>query len=279
MSDSNFNASNAAYNDPIMDKLEAAKRTTAKGGEYWVAREIQNVIGYAKWENFKSVVSKSIESCREGGIDTKDHFLGTRKMVTVGSGAKVEIDDFFLTRYACYLIAMNGDATTKPEVASAQRYFAVQTRLQELDRKQLNDQERVRLRGRLREATKHLHSAAAKAGVQEYGLFHHAGYLGLYEMGLREVKKKKGLKPADDLYDHAGRFELSVNEFKAQLTEKSLIQKGISGQQAAQNEHKRVGRIVRETIHREAGVYPEDLKAEPPIKVIESLPKKELKDK
>jgi DNA-damage-inducible protein D len=190
----------------------------------------------------------------------------------------VEIEDFFLTRYACYLIAINGEAATHPEIASAHRYFAVQTRLQELDRKQLNDQERVRLRGRLREATKHLHSAAAKAGVQEYALFHHAGYLGLYDMGLREVKKKKGLNPTDDLYDHAGRFELSVNEFKAQLTEKSLIQKGIKGQQAAENEHKRVGKIVRETVHREAGVYPEDLKAEPPIKAIESLPKKELGD-
>jgi DNA-damage-inducible protein D len=278
MNDVILNANSAMYNDPIMDRLEAAKRTTSKGGEYWVAREIQNIIGYAKWENFKSVVRKSIESCREGGIDTKDHFLGARKMVTVGSGAKVEIDDFFLTRYACYLIAMNGEAATHPEVASAQRYFAVQTRLQELDRKQLNDQERVRLRGRLREATKHLHSAAAKAGVQEYALFHHAGYLGLYDMGLRDVKKKKGLNPTDDLYDHAGRFELSVNEFKAQLTEKSLIQKGIKGQQAAQNEHKRVGRIVRETVHREAGIYPEDLKAEPPINVIESLPKKEIGD-
>lgn len=261
-----------------MDKLEAAKRIAANGGEYWMAREIQNVIGYAKWENFKSVVSKSIASCREGGIDSKEHFLGTRKMVTIGNGAKVEIDDFFLTRYACYLVAMNGEAATHPEVASAQRYFAVQTRLQELDRKQLNYQERVRLRGRLREATKHLHSAAAKAGVQEYALFHHAGYLGLYDMGLRDVKKKKGLKPTDDLYDHAGRFELSVNEFKAQLTEKSLIQKGIKGQQAAQNEHKRVGKIVRETVHREAGIYPEDLKAEPPIKAIESLPKTGLGD-
>ena len=94
--------------------------------------------------------------------------------------------------------------------------------------------------------------------------------------GLREVKKKEGLNPTDDLYDHVGRFELSVNEFKAQLTEKLLVQKGIQGQQAAQDEHKRVGRIVRETVHREAGIYPEDLKSEPPITAMESLPKRKL---
>ncbi len=198
-------------------------------------------------------------------------------MVSVGSGAKVEVEDIFLTRYACYLIAMNGEAA-KPEIASAQRYFAVQTRLQELDRKHLNDAERIRLRGRLKEATKHLHSAAKSAGVQEYALFHHAGYLGLYDMGLSDLKKKKGLKASDDLYDHAGRLELSANEFKAQLTEQSLIQKKIKGQKSAEAEHQRMGRVVRRTIHNELGIYPENLKAEHPIKAIESLPKKEIAD-
>jgi len=259
-------------NDQTMQRLEEAKKTTSKGGEYWLAREIQAVLGYAKWENFRGVVSKAIESCKSGGIDPKDHFLGTRKMVKTGSGAKVEIEDIFLDRYACYLIAMNGEGS-KPEVASAQQYFAVQTRLQELDRKQVNDQERIRLRGKLREATKHLHSAAAGAGIQNFALFHHAGYMGLYEMGLRELKIKKGLKPDDDLYDHAGRLELSANEFKANLTEQSIIQKGIKGQEAAEKEHQRMGKIVRDTIKKEVGILPENLKTEPPIPSLPTVSK------
>lgn len=263
------------YNDPIMQRLEGAKKTTAKGGEYWTARSIQDVIGYAKWENFKNVIDRAVESCRSGGIDVRDHFLGTRKMVTVGSGAKVEVEDYFLTRYACYLVAMNGESS-KAEVASAQRYFAVQTRLQELDRKELNDQERFRLRGRLTEATKHLHSVAARAEVQNYALFHHAGYLGLYDMGLRQVKTRKGIRQAEDLYDRAGRLELSANEFKATLTEQSLIVKGIKGQAAAEEEHQRVGRVVRRTIQREIGVSPEELRAEPSLKEISSNTKRQL---
>jgi DNA-damage-inducible protein D len=261
--------------DPVMQRLEAAKKTTTRGGEYWTARNIQEVMGYAKWDNFKGVIGRAIESCRSGGIDARDHFLGTRKMVTVGSGAKVEVEDYFLTRYACYLVAMNGESS-KAEVASAQQYFAVQTRLQELDRKQLNEQERLRLRGRLTEATKHLHSAAARAAVQNYALFHHAGYLGLYDMGLRQVKTRKGIGQEEDLYDRAGRLELSANEFKATLTEKSLIMKGIKGQAAAEEEHKRVGRVVRRTIQKELGVSPEDLRAEPSIKEIPSTTKRQL---
>lgn len=214
--------------DQTLQRLESVKRASKKGGEYWLARDIQDTLGYAKWENFKGIVEKAIESCRSGGIDVRDHFLGSRKMVTVGSGAKVEVEDYFLTRYACYLVAMNGEAS-KPEIASAQRYFAVQTRLQELDRKELNDQERIRLRGRLKEATKHLHSAAAQAGVQNYALFHHAGYLGLYAMGLRDVKRQKGIGADEDLYDRVGRLELSANEFKALLTEKSIQAKNIKG--------------------------------------------------
>jgi DNA-damage-inducible protein D len=263
------------YSDPVMQRLEANKKTTPKGGEYWRAREIQEVMGYAKWENFRGVVEKAIGSCRSGGIDVRDHFLGARKMVTVGSGAKVEVEDYFLTRYACYLVAMNGEAS-KAEIASAQRYFAVQTRLQELDRRELNDQERLRLCGRLAVATKHLHSAAAKAEVQNYALFHHAGYLGLYDMGLRQVKMRKGVTQQEDLYDRAGRLELSANEFKATLTEQSLIVKNIKGQAAVEEEHKRMGRVVRRTIQKELGVSPEDLKAEPSLKQLSGKRKPQL---
>ncbi len=258
-----------------MSRLESTKRTTQKGGEYWMARDIQPILGYTKWENFRAAIERAAESCRSNGISVRDHFLGCKKMVTVGSGARVEVEDFYLDRYACYMIAMNGDPA-KPEIAAAQSYFAVQTRLQELDRKELNDRERLRLRGKLTEATKHLHSAAAGAGVQNYALFHHAGYLGLYEMGLRAVKKRKGIAEGDDLYDRAGRLELSANEFKANLTEQSILSKGIKGQEAAEQEHKRVGRVVRATIQREVGVNPENLPAEPPIKRISQKDRKRI---
>ena len=103
------------YDDPVMQRLEAAKKTTTRGGEYWTARKIKEVMGYAKWDNFKGVIGRAIESCRSGGIDARDHFLGTRKMVTIGSGAKVKVEDYFLTRYACYLVAMNGESSKAEE--------------------------------------------------------------------------------------------------------------------------------------------------------------------
>lgn len=261
--------------DEVMRKLDGAKRVSPKGGEYWMGRDIQGVLGYTRWENFHAAIKRAVESCRGAGSDPKDHFLGSRKMVGIGSGAKVEVEDVFLDRYACYLIAMNGD-TAKPEIAAAQRYFAVQTRLQELDRHALNNQERVRVRKKLREATKHLNQAAAAAGVQRYDYFHNAGYHGLYEMGITEIKRRKGIPEKDDLFDRAGRLELSANEFKANLAEQSLITKNIKGQKNAENEHRRVGKVVRDTIHREIGRYPEDLPAEPPIKLIESKESKEL---
>jgi DNA-damage-inducible protein D len=252
-----------------MEQLEAAKRTTPKGGEYWMARDIQQILGYSKWENFYAVIERASESCRKGQQDVADHFLGIRKMIEVGKGAKVPTDDFCLTRYACYLVAMNGESS-KPEIASAQRYFAVQTRLQEIDRAELHAQDRLRLRDKLKESTKQLASAAKRAGVQEYALFHHAGYIGLYKMGLREIKRKKGIAEDENLYDRAGRLELSANDFKATLTEESLKKKNIKGQRAAEAEHERIGGVVRSTMQKEAGVYPEDLPAEPSIKKLVS---------
>jgi DNA-damage-inducible protein D len=259
----------------VMQRLEGAKKLSAKGGEYWMARDIQETLGYSRWENFVATVRRAVQSCKSDGKEVRDHFLGVRKMVGVGSGAKVEVDDFFLTRYACYLIAMSGD-TAKPEIAAAQRYFATQTRLREQDMAELQTQERLRLRGKLKDATKLLHSAASQAGVTNFGTFNHKGHLGLYEMGLAELKKRKGIPDSEDLYDCIGRLELSANEFKAQLTEESIKVKGIRGQARLEIEHKRMGQVVRQTVHRETGVLPENLPAEPSIKKLggKATPKK-----
>jgi DNA-damage-inducible protein D len=264
------------HSEEVMQRLEAAKKAGPRGGEYWLARDIQETLGYTKWENFLAAINRAAESCRSDGKDTRDHFLGVRKMVGIGSGAKVQVEDIFLTRYACYLIAMNGD-TSKEEIAGAQRYFATQTRLREQDMAELNTQERLRLRGKLKDATKLLHSAAARSGVKNFALFHHSGHLGLYEMGLTDLKKRKGIPASEDLYDCVGRLELSANEFKAQLTEESIKIKSIKGQAALEAEHKRMGKVVRDTVHKETGTLPENLPAEPSIKKLTAKPKhKEL---
>jgi hypothetical protein len=257
------------YTDPVMTQLEAAQKTTSRGVDYWKARSIQQILGYATWDKFTNVIEKAIQACDSAGTDNKHHFSRTGNMVEIGSGAKREEEDFFLSRYGAYLVAMNGDSS-KPEVAAAQTYFAVQTRRQELADKQermVEDVEkRMALRQRLTDATKHLNSAARQAGVQSYALFAHAGYLGLYGMSLKEIKAKKGIGEKEQLFDRAGRLELSANEFRANLTEKSLLKNKVQGEENANREHRRIGGIVRQTIHKEAGILPEDLPAEPSIK-------------
>jgi len=251
-----------------MTQLEAQKQVSSKGVEYWMARSIQPILGYATWDKFTNVVRKAISACEGTGTEANHHFSRTANMVDIGSGAKRPEQDYFLSRYGCYLVAMNGDAT-KPEVAAAQTYFAVQTRRQELTDNQermLDDvDKRLAVRQRLTDATKHLNSAAKQAGVQSYALFAHAGYVGLYGMSLKEVKAKKGIAEKEQLFDRAGRFELSANEFRANVTEKSLVKNKIRGEANANREHQRIGGVVRQLIHKEIGTLPEDLPAEPSL--------------
>lgn len=262
----------ARYSDAVMEALEAAKRKAPKGGDYWMARAIRPILGYADWDNFEGVVSKAMMACERSGQPANDHFLETTVMMEVGRGAKVRGRDYYVTRYGAYLIAMNG-IPSKPQVASAQRYFAVQTRLREIEQMAQTDEERLRLRQRLKEATKSLNSRAGSAGVENFALFAHAGYMGLYSMGLRDIKRRKGIGEKEELFERAGRLELAANEFRATLTERSIAVRGICGQAQAETEHLRVGRAVRETMRREAGVVPEDLRAEPPIRSVKCHPK------
>jgi DNA-damage-inducible protein D len=195
----------------IISELDKFKRVGPKGGEYWTGRELQEVLGYGTWENFERAIEKARIACNTYGEDQDDHFRGTTKMVEIGSGAQRPTKDFFLTRYACYLIAMNGDSS-KPEIATAQTYFAVQTRRQEIRDSNLLSK-RVELRSRVSGAIKVLNSTAKQAGVQNYGLFHDAGYRGLYSMGLTDIKTRKGIGQKEDLFDRVGRAELAANEF------------------------------------------------------------------
>ncbi len=230
-----------------------------------MGRDLQPILGYEKWENFKNVIQKAIEACQSARIETKYHFLNAGKVIAAGKGAQLEREDYFLTRYGCYLIAMNGDPS-KQEIGSAQTYFAVQARRQELFDLSLNDEKRLELRERVKEAVKHLNSAAKGSGVVNYAFFHDAGYRGLYGMGLRAIKDRKGIPEKEDLMDRAGRAELAANEFRYTQTEERLKKEQVRGGDRAEAVHNEVGRKVREAIRNIGGTAPEDLPPERSLK-------------
>ena len=186
-------------------------------------------------------------------------------MVSIGSGAERPRRDWYLSRYAAYLIAMNG-SSAKPEVGFAQTYFAVQTRRQENQDRLLDVEKRIALRRRVANANIQLNSVAKRAGVQRYALFHAAGYKSLYGMSLPEIKRTKGLRENEDLLDRAGRTELAANEFRITQTEEKIKRDGIIGEQRAIATHQTVAAEVRSTIARLGGTMPETLPPEPSIK-------------
>jgi DNA-damage-inducible protein D len=271
------------YLEPVNVTFDQIKKIAPNGVEYWMARDLQAPLGYERWEDFESVIKKAQMSCESMGTEPSNHFHQTGKMVTIGSGAKRKVSDFYVSRYAAYLIAMNGNPKL-PQIAAAQNYFAVQTRKQELSDEFGNDVlKRLELRERVKDANKHLNDAAHKAGVQNYALFHEAGYQGLYGIGLKEIKIKKGLHQKEQLLDRAGRAELAANEFRITQAEEILTKAEVKGEGQARQVHKKVGEIVRKTIKEIGGTMPEDLPAEQSIKLIErkikKLPKTDNKNK
>jgi DNA-damage-inducible protein D len=224
-----------------------------------MAREIQPILGYERWENFHNVINKARMACESSGIEPGNQFRDATKKVAVGSGAMVPQVDYFLTRYA-------RDSTTKAEIATAQTYFAVQTRRQEVQDRLTTDEKRLQLRDRVKNANKDLNSAAKQVGVQRYALFHNAGYI-----------RKKGLSEKEDLLDPAGRAELAANEFRITQTEVKLVRDKINNEKDAMETHRAVGREVRATIRKLNGVMPEDLPAEPSIKKLAQARKKATK--
>lgn len=260
----------------IQKELDRIKRLSTQGGEFWMARDIQPVLGYSEWRNFVSVIQKGLMACESSGVNPQDHFVNTNKMIVGGKGAKIERVDYYLTRYACYLIAMNGDPS-KPEIGMAQTYFAVQARRMESLEALSEDERRLELRKRVRDANKDLNIAAKQAGVQNYALFHDAGYRGLYDMSQKDIKRKKGIPDKQALLDRAGRAELAANEFRITQCEEKIVRDEIQGQQNAMNTHHEVGRMVRNTIQKIGGTMPENLKPAPPIKQLEKKNKNKKK--
>jgi DNA-damage-inducible protein D len=261
--------------DSVIKMLEEKKRVAPNGEDYWMARDIQEILGYDRWENFEGVIERSKMACQSAGFRIAYHFRDTTKMISAGKGAKLGRADCYVTRYACYLIAMNGDSS-KPEISTAQSYFAAQTRRQEIQ----DQAKRIALRERVRRGNTVLAGTARNAGVERFGIFTDAGYRGLYGMGLKEIKQKKGIPKAQDLLDRAGHAELAASEFRITQTQQKLERERIQGEPLAIAAHRTVGAEVREAIKRIGGTMPEDLPVEEPIKKIiaaQEKRKKELK--
>lgn len=255
--------------------FENIKNIDENGNEYWFARDLQEVLTYAKWDKFINVIEKAKKSCENSGFNTSEHFLQVGKMIDLANGATREIEDIQLTRYACYLIVQNADARKKV-VALGQTYFAIQTRKQELIEEfpRLSEEEkRLKLRYEMKTHNKMLAAAAKDAGVEtpiEYAIFQNHGYKGLYGgLGNKEIKAKKGLSEKKDLLDHMGSTELAANLFRATQTEEKLRRENIQGKQQANDTHFEVGRKVRQTIAELGGTMPEELPLHEDVKKIE----------
>ncbi|NLP35050.1 MAG: DNA damage-inducible protein D [Clostridiales bacterium] len=270
------------YNE---NTFEQFRQINGYGEDFWYARDLQKILNYEQWRNFLKVIEKAKEACKNSGQFVQDHFAEVSKMVELGSGAKRKIDDYELSRYACYLIVQNADPK-KEIVALGQTYFAVQTRKQELQEQFETldeDKKRLAIRNELKEHNKSLAEAAKNAGVEtnlDYAIFQNHGYKGLYGgLGAKEIHQRKGLKKSQQILDHMGSTELAANLFRATQTDEKLRRDRIQGKSNAYRTHFEVGEKVRQTIQELGGTMPEDLPTpEKSIKQIEKMEqKKQLK--
>ncbi len=256
---------------PHNKSFEDLKQVNQHGAEYWSARNLQLLLGYEQWRRFEDAIKKAISSCNISGNDPTYHFAGAGKMIGLGKGGTREVYDYHLSRFACYLIAQNGDSR-KPEIANAQKYFAIQTRRQEISDKMAADLERLELRKQTSEEFKALSGAARQAGVQDkmFGVFHDAGYKGLYGgLGRDAIKNKKGISAKENILDRMGTTELAANQFRMTQAKDKLQREGIINQTHAIYAHEQVGKEVRDAIKRIGGTLPEHLSVAEPIKQVE----------
>lgn len=212
------------FNQAKRCSLEVCKIVRPSGVEIGTARALSDVLKYADWTNFRAVIRRAVVGCEKSGVLSVNHFREFTEMVDIGSGAKRNVENWHLSRYACYLVAMNGDSE-KPEVATAQSYFAAQTLQAEAADGLPESERRLLLRDRVKGANKKLGGAAKDAGVRSanFGIFQDAGYKGLYGgRGARDVKHLKGIPLKEDLLDCIGRAELAMNEFRITQTEERL---------------------------------------------------------
>ena len=243
--------------------FEDIKHIDEFGNEYWLARELMSVLGYSKWENFIKVIVKAIDACKNSIINYKEHFPDIRKTLEMPNNAVKEIIDYKLSRYACYLIAQNGDSRKKT-IALAQTYFAIQTRKQELSEKEYNelteDEKRLYRRNQARKGNYNLNKTAVNSGVKDLARFHNAGYKGLYNGETADdIFKRKKLRYREDILDNMGSEELADNIFRIAQTDAKLKRDNVDNEYTANSVHYTVGKEVRNSIKRLGGTMPEDL--------------------
>ena len=260
--------------------FEDIKHIDEEGTEFWYARELMPILQYSNWQNFEKIIEKAKISCENSDINAIDHFIDISKMVKIGSGAYREQIDFKLTRYACYLIAQNGDSRKKV-IATAQTYFAIQTRKQELTEKEYTmlteDEKRFYQRNLTKKGNYSLNQTAKEAGVKNFDKFHNSGYRGLYNGETADdIAKRKGLRYREDILDNMGSDELIANLFRISQTEQRLKRDNVDTEKKACDTHNKIGKIVRKAIKEAGGTMPEDLPT--PKKSLKQLEKEKNKN-
>ena len=252
--------------------FEEIKRIDENNVEFWYARELMPVLEYSKWQNFEKIIDKAKMSCENSDIRVSEQFTDVSKMSKRANNAGIEIKDYKLTRYACYLIAQNGDSRKKV-IALAQTYFAIQTRKQELTEKEYynltEDEKRFYQRNLTRKGNYSLNQTAKKVGVKNFDKFHNSGYRGLYNGETADdIAKRKRLRYREDILDNMCSEELAANLFRITQTEANLKRNNISSERKANQTHYSIGKNIREVIAKNGGTMPEKL----------PTPKKSLKE-
>lgn len=260
--------------------FEQIKQTNEQDIEFWFARDLLKILEYSNFRNFENAIEKAKISCEKSGQEVSSHFAEVRIKAKLGLDKEVELEDYALTRYACYLIIQNADSS-KPMVALGQAYFAIQTRKQELFEISTDNEKRLMLREEIKQHNKYLASAAYDAGVEsslEFAIFQNHGYKGLYGgLDCKDIHRVKGLKKSQQILDHMGSTELAANLFRATQTEEKIRRENIKGKQKANDTHFEVGAKVRKTIQEIGGTMPEKLPVANSIKKLEKEIEKEKK--